>query len=212
MTVGEKIRYFRKRLGITQDELAKRADLHPVSIRKYETNKMIPQYEQIEKLATALKVNASALSNATLAHFRLHTIGDLMSLLITLCESDILIFDGNRNSEGLIDQNSAVLSINSRISQFFSLNFSSSTEALIPLSQISAKLDNPSLLEAILLWEKERYLSRYHSYRLMNHFSKEDLALHLQAEERKELAELELQKSTEKLPWPNEMAGDMFIP
>lgn len=212
MTVGEKIRYFRKRLGITQDELAKRADLHPVSIRKYETNKMIPQYDQIEKLATALEVNASALSNATLARFRLHTIGDLMSLLIALCESDILKFGGNRNSEGLIEQNSAVLSINPKVSQFFSLGFSSAAELLMPLSQISVKLDNPSLLEGILLWEKERYLSRYHSYRLMNRFSKEDLDLQLKAEERKELVELELQKPTEKLPWPNGIVWDMFIP
>ena len=45
-----------------------------------------------------------------------------------------------------------------------------------------------------------------------NRFSKEDLDLQLQAEDRKELAELELQKSTEKLPWPTGIAGDMFIP
>jgi len=62
MTIAERIRCFRKRLGITQEELAKRSELHPVSIRRYETGKMIPQYAQIVKLAKALGVSISSIS------------------------------------------------------------------------------------------------------------------------------------------------------
>ena len=38
MTIGEKIKYCRKQIGITQDKLAELTGIHPVSIRKYETN------------------------------------------------------------------------------------------------------------------------------------------------------------------------------
>ena len=57
MTTGEKIKYLRNKLNITQSSLANKANIHPVSIRKYETNKMIPQPTQIEKLAKALNVS-----------------------------------------------------------------------------------------------------------------------------------------------------------
>ena len=54
MTIGEKIKYCRKQIGITQDKLAELTGIHPVSIRKYETNKMQPQPPQLEKIAAAL--------------------------------------------------------------------------------------------------------------------------------------------------------------
>ena len=56
MTIGEKIKYCRKQIGITQDKLAELTGIHPVSIRKYETNKMQPQPPQLEKIAVAGKV------------------------------------------------------------------------------------------------------------------------------------------------------------
>ncbi|WP_416366602.1 helix-turn-helix domain-containing protein [Muricomes intestini] len=34
------MKYCRKQIGITQDRLAELTDIHPVSIPKYETNKM----------------------------------------------------------------------------------------------------------------------------------------------------------------------------
>ena len=56
MTIGEKIRYCREQIGITQGKLAELTGIHPVSIRKYETNKMQPQPPQLEKIAAALSV------------------------------------------------------------------------------------------------------------------------------------------------------------
>ena len=56
MTIGEKIKYCRKQIGITQDKLAELTGIHPVSIRKYETNKMRPQPPQLEKIAAALEL------------------------------------------------------------------------------------------------------------------------------------------------------------
>ena len=62
MTIGEKIKYFRSRIGITQAKLAELSGIHPVSIRKYETNKMTPQTEQIDKIAEALGVSSFAIT------------------------------------------------------------------------------------------------------------------------------------------------------
>lgn len=56
MTIGEKIKHYRKLSGMTQSELAERSGIHPVTIRKYETNKLIPKTEQIIKIANALGV------------------------------------------------------------------------------------------------------------------------------------------------------------
>lgn len=212
MTIGERIRYFRKRLGITQEDLARRADLHPVSIRKYETNKMVPQYDQIEKLATALEVNVSALGGINYSRFKLRTIGDLMGLLIALCDSEILKLEGDRDEAGMIVPHTAFFSVNPKVSQFFFVDLAVDNSLQIPLNHLSARIGNARILVDFLSWEKERYLYRYYNYRLMNRFSKEDAELLLQAEARKEAAELELQQSTELLPWPNGVVGDLFVP
>ena len=61
MTIGEKIRYYRKKHELTQQQLADASGIHPVSIRKYETNKMTPQPKQLKKIAKALGINYVAL-------------------------------------------------------------------------------------------------------------------------------------------------------
>lgn len=60
MTIGEKIKYFRNRTGITQSKLAELSGIHPVSIRKYETNRMIPGVEVLNRIAKALNVSLDA--------------------------------------------------------------------------------------------------------------------------------------------------------
>lgn len=57
MTIGENIKYYRIRMGITQNQLAALAEIHPVSIRKYETNKMQPQIDILKKLAGIFKIS-----------------------------------------------------------------------------------------------------------------------------------------------------------
>ena len=54
MTIGEKIKAYRKSQNMTAAELAEKSGIHPVSIRKYETGAMIPKPEQIKKIADAL--------------------------------------------------------------------------------------------------------------------------------------------------------------
>ena len=70
MTIGEKIKYFRTRIGITQAKLAELSGIHPVSIRKYETNKMVPQSPQIDRIAEALGISQSAASRKIIKYLK----------------------------------------------------------------------------------------------------------------------------------------------
>ena len=57
MTLGSKIRKYRKQQGLTQKELAKLSGLNEVTIRSYEADKYNPKYETKVKIAKALKVD-----------------------------------------------------------------------------------------------------------------------------------------------------------
>ena len=93
-TVGDRIRYFRKDRKMTQDKLAELTGIHPVSIRKYETNKMQPQIEQIERIASVLDVNVSAIVGYNTKPAVVRTVGDLTGVLMMLCKAHILMIIG----------------------------------------------------------------------------------------------------------------------
>lgn len=93
-TIGERIRYFRKDRQLTQDKLAELTGIHPVSIRKYETNKMQPQIEQIERIASVLDVNVSAIVGYNSKPAIVRTVGDLTGVLMTLFKSHVLMIIG----------------------------------------------------------------------------------------------------------------------
>ena len=100
MTIGERIRYCRKRVNITQSKLAELTEIHPVSIRKYETNKMQPQPAQIKRIAAALGVSYYVLTGSfEPGSVVLETDGDLMRLLIVLLNSKVLLIDGKREAD-----------------------------------------------------------------------------------------------------------------
>ena len=95
MTIGEKIKYFRTRIGITQAKLAELSGIHPVSIRKYETNKMVPQVPQIDRIAEALGISSFAITGIE-NNIRLETVGDFMGLMIMLIKTKIISLNGER--------------------------------------------------------------------------------------------------------------------
>lgn len=61
MTVGQKIKFYREKLDISQRALSEVSGVHPVSIRKYETDVRSPSVETLIKLANALQVNITDL-------------------------------------------------------------------------------------------------------------------------------------------------------
>lgn len=56
MNIGETIKYWRCEKGITQKQLAEKANISEISIRKYEANDRTPKIETIKKIADALNV------------------------------------------------------------------------------------------------------------------------------------------------------------
>lgn len=115
MTIGEKIKYLRELKGITQSQLAYAVGLHPVSIRKYETNKMQPQLPQIEKIAAALNISPNALMGLENSNLRLETVGDFMSILYMLLDTKQLIIKGERNEDGSLKPDTLSLHLNNQI-------------------------------------------------------------------------------------------------
>ncbi|MBQ1678647.1 MAG: helix-turn-helix transcriptional regulator [Oscillospiraceae bacterium] len=61
MTIGERIKTFRKAKGLSQIDLAQQAEIAVNSIRLYEAGKREPKLEAIEKLSVALGVTKGQL-------------------------------------------------------------------------------------------------------------------------------------------------------
>lgn len=58
---GENLRKFRKRQGLTQEELAERVKMDFTTINKIENGKRNPSLKSMEKIARALKVSLKEL-------------------------------------------------------------------------------------------------------------------------------------------------------
>jgi transcriptional regulator with XRE-family HTH domain len=59
--LGETIREYRKRAGMSQEELAEKADLHPVYIGKVERGEQWISLHALLRVARALGIHASEL-------------------------------------------------------------------------------------------------------------------------------------------------------
>ena len=151
-TVGERIKYFRKKRKMTQEQLAELTGIHPVSIRKYETNKMQPQIEQIERIASTLQVNANAIIGYNGAPTRVDTVGDLMGLLMTLYRARVLLIVGDHDEDFSIKPETAKITINPALAGFFRVLSPNDSENSIDLSDIIVTLHDTDCLQDFLTW------------------------------------------------------------
>ena len=192
MTIGEKIKYFRKRIGITQAKLAELSGIHPVSIRKYEINKMVPQAPQIDRLAEALGVSSFALAGFE-NNIRLETVGDFMGLMIMLIKTKIVSINGEREENGVINAATVSFVINPFITNFFGAkagktDFSANT--------ILYYLKNKNILSDILKWERINHRYEKCATEICDTSDKELINILEELNEQKEVIELELQHSS----------------
>lgn len=153
MTIGDKIRYLRTRMGITQGELADLSGIHPVSIRKYETNKMTPQAQQIEKIADALGVSSFAISGIE-NKIRLETKGDFMGLLLMLIKTNLLVIKGERGEDDGLIPETVTFEINPFVSQFFNAK---SNDSDLNTESLAFMLKSDEVFSDVLKWEKITY-------------------------------------------------------
>ncbi len=191
MTIGEKIKYFRSRIGITQAKLAELSGIHPVSIRKYETNKMIPQAAQIDRLAEALGVSSFALAGFE-NNIRLETVGDFMGLMIMLIKTKIVSINGEREESGMINADTVSFVINPFITNFF--------DAKTDKTDLSANtllyyLKNENILSDILKWERINHRYEKCAAEICDTSDKDLVKILDDLKEAKEVVELELQHS-----------------
>ena len=66
-TTGERIRYYRKHIHMTQKELAEYCKVSEPAIRNYELGNRIPDYEMLQTIAEALQVSYYALADPDIA-------------------------------------------------------------------------------------------------------------------------------------------------
>lgn len=191
MTIGEKIKYFRTRIGITQAKLAELSGIHPVSIRKYETNKMVPQAPQIDRIAEALGISSFAIAGIE-NNIRLETVGDFMGLMIMLIKTNIISINGEREETGMINADSVSFKINPFISNFFNAKNADNT---ISAKDILYHLKSEQILNDILKWERINYRYEKCAASICDTSDKELIKILDELKEQKEVVELELQHS-----------------
>ena len=63
MTIGENIKKYREKKGLTQKELGAALGLAEITIRQYESNKREPKYEILFSIADALNISIDDLMN-----------------------------------------------------------------------------------------------------------------------------------------------------
>ena len=196
MTVGEKIKYCRKQIGITQDKLAELTGIHPVSIRKYETNKMQPQPPQLEKIAAALGVSYNALNGNDNAGLRLKTVGDLMGILMVLCNSGIIQISGERGEDKMLKDETVSIQFNPILSSYLEFGYSSrGKKHTLFLQDALLNIKSYKVFNDLLKWEKMNYLYQSALKSAGDNPNEATQAAIDEIAETKEKVELELQKS-----------------
>ena len=150
MTIGEKIKYVRKLYHMSSAELAERAGIHPVSIRKYESNKMIPQSAQIERLAAAFHLSPAIFSGLTDMRFDFQYSGDCLGMLIMLYTSGALIINGERDEKSILKKETVKFTVSPLLQKF--LQFSEKGRTL-SFEDVNILIKDNDTLDRFIFWE-----------------------------------------------------------
>ena len=150
MTIGEKIKYVRKLYHMSSAELAERTRIHPVSIRKYESNKMVPQSAQIERLAAAFHLSPAIFSGLTDMRFDFQYSGDCLGMLIMLYTSGALIINGERDENNILKKETVKFTVSPLLQKF--LQFSERGRTL-SFEDVNVLIKDNDTLDRFIFWE-----------------------------------------------------------
>ena len=150
MTIGEKIKYVRKLYHMSSAELAERTGIHPVSIRKYESNKMVPQSAQIERLAAAFHLSPAIFSGITDMRFDFQYSGDCLGMLIMLYTSGALIINGERDEKSILKKETVKFTVSPLLQKF--LQFSEKGRTL-SFEDVNVLIKDNDTLDRFIFWE-----------------------------------------------------------
>lgn len=152
ISTGLKIKYFRELSGLTQNQLALKTGIHPVSIRKHETNRMVPQMPHIKKICEALNISIFILIN--LNDYKFSSDTGLRDFLCLLYELEFIVIDGERGSDGFIKEETFSVRLNDNLLS------SVADEVSIPIIEFTTLLSAVEIKKELLYLERLNFWKR----------------------------------------------------
>ena len=134
MDIAERIKKLRETYGITSNELADITGIHPVSIRKYETRKMVPGIEVIDKMCEALRLPRMIFEGIPEQYTDFSFEGDFYQLLFLLMANGTLDAHGKWIEDSDKD---TYFTFNPQLSEYIEIKHGDET---IPLEDLSIHL------------------------------------------------------------------------
>ncbi len=133
MDISERIKKLRESLNITSNDLAELTGIHPVSIRKYETKKMVPGIEIIDKMCDSLKLPRMVFEGIHEQYTDYNYVGDFYQLLFLLMANGTI----DHLSKDNLDSYKSY-KINQNLSKYIQIK---NGDQIIPLDNISFNLN-----------------------------------------------------------------------
>ena len=109
LEIPNRLKFFRKLRGMTQEDLSCASRINFGQIRKYESGERVPKLEQLEQIAKGMNISIN-----TLMDFDVKSVGDVMSLLIKIDETAGITFSGTKNKDGSYDPKSIQLTFKNK--------------------------------------------------------------------------------------------------
>lgn len=104
--IPNRIKFFRKLRGMTQEELSRSSGINFSLIRKYESGHLTPKLDQIQIIASGLGISLNTFLDSDIS-----TVGDVMGLLIKLDEAGVIHLSGQKKKDGSYRPSSIGVSI-----------------------------------------------------------------------------------------------------
>ena len=161
MDIAERIKRLRELYNITANELAEITGIHPVSIRKYETNKMVPGIEVIDKMCNALNLSRMVFEGIPKQNTDFHFTGDFFQVLFLLLANNTLNAEGpfSLNLENRLDE--TYFTLNPLLSKYIKI-WDGDTE--IPLENLTITLNTDDDMEDNSIWFNSYLYNLSHSF------------------------------------------------
>ena len=161
MDIAERIKRLRELYGITANELADITGIHPVSIRKYETNKMVPGIEVIDKMCNALNLSRMVFEGIPKQNTDFRFTGDFFQILFLLLANNTLNaeYTFSKNFENSLDK--TYFTLNPLLSKYIKI-WNGDTE--IPLENLTITLNTDDGMEDNSIWFNSYLYNLSHSF------------------------------------------------
>jgi len=131
MDIAERIKKLREIYQLSSNDLAKITGIHPVSIRKYETNKMVPGIEVIDKMCEALRLPRMIFEGIPKQYTDYSYLGDFYQLLFLLYANGTLKANPPEKQD---PDNQTAFAINPELSKYIQIK---NGDEIIPLENIT---------------------------------------------------------------------------